>query len=69
MFKPFRKVRKQVETLFSQLDDQFLLLRNYEKDIQGLFTRILAKITAATILQPINKLNNKPIARIKRALA
>ena len=31
-FKPFRKVRKRVETLFSQLDDQFLLLRNYAKD-------------------------------------
>ena len=68
VFKPFRKVRKRVETLFSQLDDQFLLLRNYDKDTQSIFTGILAKITSATVLQLINKMNYRPIARIKHAL-
>jgi hypothetical protein len=50
-FKPFRKLRKRVETLFSQLDDQFLLVRNYAKDVIGIFTRVLAKIAAITALQ------------------
>ena len=30
-FKPFAKARKRVETLFSQLDDQFMVCRNYAK--------------------------------------
>jgi hypothetical protein len=68
-FKPFRSFRKRIETLFSQLDDQFMLLRNYAKDADGIFSRILAKITAATALQFINKLNNRPIGRLKHALA
>jgi hypothetical protein len=37
-FKPLRKLRKRVETLFSQLDDQFLLIRNYAKNVVGIFT-------------------------------
>jgi hypothetical protein len=69
VFKPFRSFRKRIETLFSQLDDQFMLLRNYAKDVDGIFSRILAKITAATALQFINKLNNRPIGRLKHALA
>jgi DNA-binding MarR family transcriptional regulator len=64
----FRKFRKRVETLFSQLDDQFMLLRNYAKDVTGIFTRVLAKITAVTALQYMNKLNNRPIGQIKHAL-
>jgi hypothetical protein len=36
----FGKFRKREETLFSQLDDQFLLLRNYAKNVAGIFTRI-----------------------------
>lgn len=72
-FKPtppiFRKFRKRIETVFSQLDDQFLMVRNYAKNVKGIFIRILSKITAMTALQYINNLNNKPIARIKHALA
>jgi hypothetical protein len=67
-FKPFRKLRKRVETLFSQLDDQFLLVRNYAKDVTGIFTRVLAKIAAITALQYLNKINDKPIGRVKHAL-
>ncbi len=57
----FRKARKRIETLFSQLCDQFMIRRNYAKSFQGFKTRILAKITALTTLQFLNKfvLGNK----------
>jgi len=51
----FRKKRKRIETLFSQLCDQFMIRRNYAKSFVGFKTRILSKITAATIIQYINK--------------
>jgi hypothetical protein len=50
-FKPFKKIRKRIETLFSQLDDRFLMIRNCAKDVSGIFTRVMAKITAITALQ------------------
>ena len=67
-FSPFAKARKRIETLFSQLCDQFMILRDYAKDTQGLFTRIIGKISALTILQYINYKNRKPIGRVKYAL-
>lgn len=67
-FKPFAKARKRVETLFSQLDDQFMVCRNYAKQQIGLFARIIGKVSALTILQYINFTNNKPIGRVKYAL-
>ncbi len=51
----FRKKRKRIETLFSQLCDQFMIRRNYAKSFVGFKTRILSKITAVTIIQYINK--------------
>ena len=51
----FRKKRKRIETLFSQLCDQFMIRRNYAKSFLGFKTRILSKITALTIIQYINK--------------
>ena len=67
-FIPFAKVRKRIETLFSQLTDQFLVIRNYAKIANGLFARIIGKISALIILQYVNFINNKPIGRIKYAL-
>ena len=71
-FKPFtpifRKVRKRIETLFSQLCDQFMLKRNYAKSVSGLTTRLLAKMTAVTFLQSFNLANNKSINHLKFAL-
>ena len=70
--QPFilRKARKRIETLFSQLCDQFMIRRNYAKSFDGFRTRILSKLTALTILQFINKFfNHKPINHIKHALA
>jgi hypothetical protein len=69
LFVPFAKARKRIETVFSQLADQFILIRNYAKDTKGLFVRIIGKISAFTILQYINKMNNKPIGRVKYALS
>ena len=50
----FRKSRKRIETLFSQLCDQFKIRNNYAKSFEGFKTRILAKITALTLVQYIN---------------
>ena len=67
-FAPFAKARKRMETLFSQMVDQFMLCRNYAKQQVGLFARIISKISALTILQYINFINNKPLGQIKHAL-
>ena len=47
--------RKRIETPFSQLFDQFMIRRNYAKTFGGFKTRILAKITALTFIQYLNK--------------
>ena len=67
-FIPFAKARKRIETIFSQLADQFLIIRNYAKITNGLFARIIGKISALTVSQYVNYVNNKPIGRIKYAL-
>jgi hypothetical protein len=54
-FYPFKKYRKRIETLFSQLCDQFMIRRNYAKTFEGFKTRILAKITTLTTIQFLNK--------------
>ena len=62
----FRKSRKRIETLFSQLCDQFRIRNNYAKTFEGFKTRILAKITALTLVQYINKfIFDRPINNIK----
>ncbi len=55
--QPFslRKCRKRIETLFSQLCDQFMIGRNYAKTFEGSKTRIIAKVTALTTVQYINR--------------
>jgi hypothetical protein len=45
-----------------------MMVRNYAKDIAGVFTRILAKIAAVTALQYLNKLNNRSVGHLKYAL-
>ena len=62
----FRKSRKRIETIFSQLCDQFMIRRNYAKSFEGFKTRILAKITSLTLVQYINKfIFDRPINNIK----
>jgi len=63
-----RKLRKRIETVFSQLCDQFMIQRNYAKSFQGLISRIIAKIVAFTAAQYANKFfNNKAINYVKYA--
>lgn len=45
-----------------------MIMRNYAKQIDGLFARIISKISALTIAQYVNFINNKPIGQIKYAL-
>lgn len=67
--KVFRKARKRIETLFSQLCDQFMIRRNYAKSFDGFKTRILTKITALTLIQFINKFEfDRPINNLKVSL-
>ena len=54
-FYQFKKYRKRIETLFSQLCNQFMIRRNYAKTFEGFKTRILAKITTLTTIQFLNK--------------
>ncbi|MDR7132770.1 hypothetical protein J2X69_005144 [Algoriphagus sp. 4150] len=57
----FRKGRKRQGTLFPQLCDQFMIRRNYAKTFQGFKIRILAKITALTLVQYLYKFKfNRP---------
>ncbi|HEX8462765.1 MAG TPA: IS982 family transposase [Segetibacter sp.] len=65
----FRKSRKRIETLFSQLCDQFMIRRNYAKSLMGFKTRILSKITALTIIQFINNSLNRNINSLKINIA
>lgn len=61
-----RKTRKRIETLFSQLCDQFMIQRNYAKTFLGFKTRILSKITTLTLIQFINKFDfNRNINNLK----
>jgi len=66
----YRKARKRIETLFSQLCDQFMIRRNYAKSFDGFKTRILSKIAALTIIQYLNKfVFDRPTNNIKLNLS
>lgn len=71
--KPFprllRKARKRIETLFSQLCDQFMIRRNYAKTFHGFASRILAKMTALTLIQWHNKMTGNKLNNIKIAFS
>ena len=65
----FKKSRRRIETVFSQLSDQMMLKRNYAKTFKGLRARIITKVASVTFLQYLNKQNDRPINHIKHALA
>lgn len=58
------KAKKRIETTFSQLCSQFMLIRNCVKQTEGVFTRIIGKISAFTFLQYINYINNNRLAEL-----
>lgn len=69
-FSPLlRKTRKRIETLFSQLCDQFMIRRNYAKSFQGFSTRIMTKVTALTLIQWCNKLSGNKLNHLKIAFS
>lgn len=47
----YKHFRKRIETLFFQLNDNLMMIRNYAKQSCGLFTRMAGKITAMTFMQ------------------
>jgi len=66
----FKKGRKRIETLFSQMCDQFRIRENFAKTFDGFKTRIISKITAITLIQYLNKfVFNRPINNLKVNLA
>lgn len=64
----YRRFRKRIETIFSQLNDNLMMIRNYAKQSCGLFTRMAGKIAAMTFMQYVNFINHRPIGQIKYAL-
>ena len=64
----YKRFRKRIETVFSQLNDHLMMIRNYAKKPSGLFARMEAKVAAFTVLQYLNLLNHKPIGQVKYAL-
>ena len=64
----YKRFRKRIETVFSQLNDHLMMIRNYAKKPAGLFARMEAKVAAFTVLQYLNHINHKPIGQVKYAL-
>ncbi|GAA0706134.1 hypothetical protein GCM10008904_14460 [Paraclostridium ghonii] len=64
------KVRRRIETSFSQLTEQLNINKVKSKSMLGFITRISIKVLAHNILFLINKLIRKDdsIAKIKRLL-
>lgn len=59
------KIRKRIETRFSQLDGQFNFARNLAKTFAGLRARTVSKIAAMTFVQFLNKFElNRDIGQI-----
>lgn len=64
----YKRFRKRIETVFSQLNDNLMMIRNYAKQPCGLFTRTAGKIAAMTFMQYVNFTNHRPIGQIKYSL-
>lgn len=65
----FKRVRKRIETFFSQMNDQFKIVNNYAKTFRGLSIRILSKITGYTLVQYLNKYKfGNQLCHVKHAI-
>lgn len=64
----YKRYRKRIETIFSQLDDNLLMIRNYAKQTCWLFTRMVGKIAAMIFMQYVSFINYRPIGQIKYSL-
>ncbi|MDN5284975.1 MAG: family transposase [Mucilaginibacter sp.] len=66
----YKGKRKRIETVFSQLTDQFNIQKNYTKTLISYFNKISLKLLSMTILNYINQhINLTPISRIKYSLS
>lgn len=65
----FRRVRKRIETMYSQFCDYLAIRKNYAKKFLGLAIRILSKITGFTLMQFLNKFYyDKKLNHVKHTL-
>ena len=65
----FSRARKWIETLFSQLCDQFMVRRNYAKSFAGFTRRLTTKIAALTFIQWDNVRSGNKMNNIKVVLS
>lgn len=65
----FSRARKRIETLFSQLCDQFMVRRNYAKSFGGFARRLTTKIAALTFIQWDNMRSGNKMNNIKVVLS
>ena len=61
----YRKARKRIETLFSQLCDQFMIRRNYAKSIAGISRRVITKMASFTLIQWFNQREGRKLNNLK----
>lgn len=47
----YKRFRKRIKAVFSQLNDHLMMIRNYAKKTSSIFTRMANKVTAFTLLQ------------------
>lgn len=62
------RARKRIETTFSQLVEQFRVITNYAKKVEGYIARMTSRIAAFTCLQYFNAQNNQPLNHLKDAI-
>lgn len=67
--RAFSRARKRIETLFSQLCDQFMVRRNYAKSFAGFARRLTTKIAALTFIQWDNVRSGNKMNNIKVVLS
>ena len=60
--------QERIETVFSQINDNLMMIHNYAKQSRGFFTRMASKIAAMTFIQYVNFARQHPIEKIKYAL-
>ena len=53
----YKRFRKRIETVFSQLNDHLMMIRNYAKQPAGLFARMAAKVAALDIVRAFCEIN------------
>ena len=60
----YKRFRKRIETIFSQLNGNLMMIRNFAKQSCGLFTGMAGKIAAMTFMQYLILLISVPPARL-----